>query len=984
MTDAQLEEVYKKVTDIDHPDDLVKSKIFYDMLTNGVKISIKENNEERTRLAKLVDFEKHDASKNDFLASNQFVVEYQYQPGFHRRPDLVIFINGLPLVIMEFKSFNANETAKDAFDDHAKKKLDIPQLYVYAQILVASDGSETKYGSKTSGWDRFFVWEGIHDDGDVEARKTGEDSYEYFFRKTGQKMASLEIMLRGLFAKQSLLEYLEDFVFYEQHEEAIQIKIAMYHQFYVVKKAIESTKESVLHAISPEGRRIGVVWHTQGTGKSLTMLFYARKAMKVKELEYPLLLFITDRNNLDEQLSDEFASLPIAKQVESIKELQETIRSAAGGIVFATIQKFGKRKAEEYPFLTDRKNVIIIADEAHRSQYKDLAQNLRGAIPNASYMGFTATPIEYEDRSTTLVFGAPLSIYSMDKARRHGVVVPIYYDARLSELHLTNEFIDEEYEEISESVAADPATKEALKRKFVNLEKLIMVDKRLDQIAKDIVNHYSKRIEEFRGKAIVVTISRKVAVKLYEKIKNQPNAPPVVVVMSGSRHDDPEEFWVHIRDKKELQALADDFTNPDTDPQMAIVVDMWLTGFDAPCLNTMYFDKPMKDHSLIQAIARVNRVFKDKPGGLIVDYIGIADNLRKSLAMYTMQTIRETVIDIKDVLKQMKEKHDAVASLFHGIEYHDWKKMKPEQLSTLTALSYDRISKDTDAKKGFVRDFVALKKLYALASPHPETLSIKSDVIFFEMIKKMVVKYSTAKVRDITRELEYEMSQLISKSISAEEPIDVFTLVGKNQAEISIFDEGFLSELQKMPYKNYAAELLAKIAKDELVVRMKINPYRYKTLYEMLSKLIDQYNIKLISAPEIIEQLVNIANDIKKKVEDGKRLNLSEEELGFYDMLTSHQSLFENLDQVKELARQIVKELGDYMKVADWNRKEYLKARIRTALNAVLMRAINGRAEYAQIKELSVEVLDHAQMVYVLQHDEKTLAPVPTVSMSSP
>jgi type I restriction enzyme R subunit len=979
LTDSQLQEIYRKVSDIDHPDDLMKSKMFYDMLANGVKIVVRQNHEERTRLVRLVDLEN--PSNNEFLAANQFVVECQYEPDFHRRPDLVVFINGLPLVIFEFKSFNANETARDAFDDHEKKRKDIPQLYVYAQVLVASDGSETKYGSKTSDWDRFFVWEGIHDDDDVEAREIGEDSYEYFFKKTGQKMATLEILLRGLFSKENLLEYLEDFVSYEQHEVTIQIKIAMYHQFYVVRKAIERTKQSVLCGKSPEERRIGVVWHTQGTGKSLTMLFYAKKVMKVKELEYPLLLFITDRNNLDEQLSDEFASLPIAHQVESIKELQNTMKTLTGGIIFATIQKFGKRKTDEYPFLTDRRNLIIIADEAHRSQYKDLAQNLRVAIPNASFMGFTATPIQYEDRSTTLVFGDHLSIYSMPKARRHGVVVPIFYDARLSELHLTNEFIDEEYEEISESVAADPETKEALKRRFVNLEKLIMVEKRLDQIAKDIVNHYSKRTAEFTGKAIVVTISRKVAVKLYDKIVGQSNAPPVVVVMSGNRHDDPKEFWPHLRDKKELEKLGDHFTNPDTDPQMAIVVDMWLTGFDAPCLHTMYFDKPMKDHSLVQAIARVNRVFKDKPGGLIVDYIGIADNLRKSLAMYMMQTIRETLTDIQEVLKQMKEKHDIVISLFHGVEYQTWKKMKPEELSTLTALSYDKISKDADTKKKFVRNFVALKKLYALASPHPETLLIKNDVIFFEMIKKMIVKYSTARIRDITRELEYEINQLISKSISAEEPIDVFSLVGKTKAEISIFDERFLYELKNMPYKNYAAELLAKVAKDQLVVRMKINPYRYKTLYEILSKLIDQYNIKLITAPEIIEQLIDIANDIKKKVEEGKKLDLSEEELGFYDMLTSRQSLFENLNQIKQVAKEIVKEFGHYTKVADWNRKEYLKAKIRAALKTVLMKAIDGRAEYPEIENLSVEVLDHAETVYVLQHDERLLAPVPTAGL---
>ncbi len=332
----------------------MKSKLFYEMLTNGVKITVKEAPAERKRLVRLVDFE--DPENNECLASNQIVVEHQYHHGFHRRPDMIIFINGLPLVIIEFKSFNADETAKDAFDDHVKKKEDIPQLYVYAQVLVASDGIETKYGSKTSGWDRFFVWEGILDDDDIDARKVGENQYEYFFTQTGQRMASLEILLRGLFRKDHLLEYLEDFVFYAKSGETYEIKIAMYHQFYVVRKSIERTKQSVLLGNTPEERRIGVVWHTQGTGKSLTMLFYAKKVMKRRSFRVSLLLFITDRNNLDEQLSDEFASLPIAHQVESIKELQETIRTKAGGIVFATIQKFGKRKADEYPFLTDKEH----------------------------------------------------------------------------------------------------------------------------------------------------------------------------------------------------------------------------------------------------------------------------------------------------------------------------------------------------------------------------------------------------------------------------------------------------------------------------------------------------------------------------------------------------------------------------------------------------------------------------------------------------
>jgi type I restriction enzyme R subunit len=970
LSQTQAEDVYRRVTKIDHPDFIMKSKIFYDMLTNGVKITVKERDQEITRAVKLIDFES--LVNNDFLAANQYTVEYQYQNGLHRRPDLVVFVNGLPLAVFEFKSFGADEVAKDAFYDHKAKMSDIPQFYVYVQVLVASDGLETKFGAKTSDWDRFFLWEGIFDDEDVEARKVGENRYDCFFRQTGQKMTSLEILLKGLFRKEHLLEYLQDFVLYEKSGESYENKIAMFHQFYGVRKAIERTKEALLHGKTPEQRRIGVVWHTQGVGKSLTMLFYAKKALKVKDLENPLLLFITDRNNLDEQLYGVFADLPIAKQAEDIKDLQQTIRMAAGGIVFATIQKFGKRRTDEYPFLTDRKNIIIIADEAHRSQYKEFAQNLRIAIPNASFMGFTATPIELEDRSTTLVFGSHISIYSMDKAIRHGVVVPIYYEARLAELHLTNEFIDDEFEEISETVAMDPETKDALRKKFARLEHLMLAEERLERIAKDIVEHFNKRVQELQGKAIVVTISRRVAVKLYEKITSLVDAPPIVIVMSGNKQKDPKEYWPHVRNRHELEQLRKNFVNPDTDPQMAIVVDMWLTGFDAPCLHTMYFDKPMKDHSLVQAIARVNRVFKDKPGGLIVDYIGIADNLRKSLAMYTLNAIRETLVDINQVIAQLKEQYDIVRSLLHGIDYKGWRNMEPAEISRLTTMAYDIVSRDEEIKKRFVRSFIALKKLYALASPHPEIYKVKEDIFFLEMIKKMIVKYSTAGVRDITRELEYEISHLISKSIAAEEPVDVFALMGKDKLEISVLDEKFLSQFRNMPYRNYAAELLARIIKDQLVVRMRVNPFRYRSLYEILTNLIDRYNVKLLSAPDIIEELIRIAGQIRKAVEEGKKLDITEQELAFYDLLVSKEGFFEGNEEIRKVAKEIAKELGDYVKVADWNRKEYLKARIRTAVKNVLMRVVDGRATYSEIEQLSMDIMNHAEIIYALQQEGRS------------
>ena len=871
------------------------------------------------------------------MIANQFKVEYYYQNNIHRIPDLVVFINGLPIAVFEFKSFNAYETAKDAYNDHKMKMKDIPQLYLYSQIIVVSDGYETKYGSPQSGWERFFNWEGIFSDDDLT-----------------KELTSLEVLIKGLFRKEHLTEFINDFIFYEKSGEKYIKKIAAYHQFYAVKKAVERTKKCVFEGKTPEDRRIGVIWHTQGSGKSLTMLYYARKILK--ELGNPLLIFITDRKELDEQLYSLFSQMPISKQAESIKDLQETIKNTAGGIIFSTIQKFSERN-EEYPVLTERKDIIVIADEAHRSQYRELARNLRKSIPNASFLGFTATPIELEDRDTYLVFGEPISIYSIDKALKDGVVVPIYYEARLVELHLTNEFIDEEFEEISEGLEYE--IKENLKRKYAQLERLILNPERIEKIAKDIVEHFNKRTQEFEGKSMVVVISRKVAVELYNAIKEIPNAPSVEVVISGNKQKDPEEFHPHIRNKHQMEELLNNFKNPDKNPKMVIVVDMLLTGFDVPCLHTMYIDKPMKNHNLLQAIARVNRVYKDKPGGLIVDYIGIADDLRKSLSKYTLETIEQTLTDINKVIEQMKEKYDIVSSMFYGVNYRDWKNLSSEELSNLTVLAYNCLETE-DRKKNFVKNFIALKKLYALASPHPQTIKIKDDLKFFEMIKKMIVKYSTRTSKEIARELEYEMNQLISKSISAQEPIDVFSLLSKEKPNISIFSEDFLKQIKDIKHKNYVIELLTKLINDEIKVRMKINPYRYKSLYEKLNELIKEYNVKVLETAEIIEKLIEIAKELKEKIKEVGKLDLTEEELAFYDMLLN-EGIFENEQEVKEIAKEIIEKLGYYVKSVDWNKKERIKSKIRVALKDVLREKINSDEHVDKIVN---QILEQAELIY--------------------
>jgi len=956
LTDTLAEEVYKQVIELDHPDFIIKGKLFYDLLTNGVKLTFKEGKEEKTKIVKLIDFESIES--NDFLIANQFKVEYQYEKEQYRIPDLVVFINGIPIAVFELKSFNAEETAKDAFLDHQRKIKDIPQLYVYSQIIVASDGYETKYGSPTSGWERFFVWEGMLSDDDVEVEEIADGYYRYIYN--GKEMTSLELLIKGLFRKEHILEFINDFVFYEKDGETYKKKIAGYHQFYTVKKAIQRTINCVLYGKTPEERRIGVVWHTQGSGKSLTMLFYAKKALKVKELENPLLIFITDRRELDEQLYELFSQFSNAKQAESIKDLQETIRSTEGSIIFTTIQKFGKRKAEEYPFLTDRKNIIVIADEAHRSQYRELAQNLRKAIPNASFMGFTATPIELQDRDTYLVFGEPISVYPMDKALRHKIIVPIYYEPRLTELHLTNEFIDEEFEELSEGL--DPELKEHLKKKYARLEELILNQDRLEKIAKDIVEHFNKRVETLEGKGMIVVISRKVAIELYKAIKKIPNAPSIEVVISGNKQRDPEDYHPFIRKEKDLEDLLNNFKDPEKDPKMVIVVDMLLTGFNIPCLHTMYFDKPMKNHSLLQAIARVNRVFKDKPAGLIVDYIGIADDLRKSLSQYTLSAINQVLTNINEVINVLKEKYDIVSSMFYGLNYQNWKRLTPEELAQLTVSAYNLLNSE-DLKRKFIKNYLALKKAYALASPHPEIIKIKDDIMFFEMIKKMIVKYSSASRKEISRELEYEISQLISRSISANEPVDIFSLIKKDKPDISILNEELLSKIANLTQKNYAVDLLMKLIKDEIRPRVRINPYRYKSLYERLLRLIEKYNIKLLNTVDVINELIEIAREIRKKIEEGKELNLTEEELVFYDRLLK-EGIFANKEEIIRLVKEIQKELGYYVKIVDWHKKDSIRARIKTIIKVALATSLGGRIEYQKIDKLSSELCERLEFMY--------------------
>lgn len=936
LEDEEAEEVYRKVLDLESPDWDVKSVNFYRYLTEGVKINyVDERGELRSKEVRLIDFEN--PGNNDFLITNQFEVKFQYQRDLRRRPDFVVFINGLPLAVGEIKSLTEGQNFKDAYKDHEEKKKDIPQLYAYAQVLVISDGYITKVGSPTSGLERFFHWEGIESDDDVKPDPEKRDSF--IFRYKGEELTSLEVLVRGLFNRERFIEYLRDFIVHETDKGVVK-KIAMYHQFYAARKAIENSRK----AIEGKDKRIGVVWHTQGSGKSLTMLFYTRKALR--ELGNPLIIFITDRRELDEQLSKLFEEhIGTVEKANSIKDLKEKLNTKKGGVLFVTIQKFSKKLGELQP-INEREDIIVVADEAHRSQYRELAQNMRVVIPNASFMGFTATPVELHDRSTTAVFGNYISVYPMDKARRHGVVVPIMYESRLAKLHLTREFIDEEFEELEEETT-DEQKKELIRK----LERIVLSSEdRLRKIAKDIVQHFKERDREYRGKGIIATLTRRVAVRLYDEIKKVPGAPSVEVVISGSRSRDEDIFKPHIRSAKQLEQLANDFKDPKKDPKLVIVVDMWLTGFDVPPLHVMYIDKPMKGHTLFQAIARVNRVYPGKPSGLIVDYIGITDDLAKTLSIYASEEIAETITDIEKIVNEMKERYDVVSSMLKGISFDP-----NNQLALIKA--YERLQEDEEKKKAYIKNSTYLEKLYKMASHHPEAIKIREYVNFFTKVRKMLITLKGGRGGERpVEEIEKEFHELISQSIIADEPIDIFSLLGREKGELTLFDEEFIKKLRDRKYKNFAMDTLTKILNDQLRIFMARNPKRYKKLSERLKEILEKYHKRLLKSAEVIEELIRLTLELKKIYEEEKNLNLSPLGTLIHDYLKEY---VENGEKLLEVVSSLESELKPVLNSPDWNLIPEKVAKARSVIKSQLKRFTG----YEEAKRVAEDLVSYLQDV---------------------
>ena len=913
LPEAAIDDVVRVITRVEHPNLEIANKEIYKMLTQGVKIGIRDKSgEEKGRLAKIYDFEN--PQNNEFLVVNQLAIQGIEKV---RRPDIVVFVNGIPLVIFELKNPTLeNATTYSAFQQLQEYKKDIPEIFKYNQILVIGDLLEAKHGTISSSWEWFSVWKGIE----------SED-------EKNDGISELEILTRGIFHKTRLLDIIENFIIFEADSERdtskYTKKMGLYHQYFGVNKAVNET----LRAAKPRGnKKIGVFWHTQGSGKFLSMVFYTNKAKRLEELKSPTFVFLTDRRDLDGQFYRTFlrSGYPNAKQTEDIKDLKKKLREAAGELIFTTIQKFDT----EYEELSDRKNIIVIVDEAHRSQYAKFAANVRVALPNASFMGITGTPISLRNRETRLVFGEHISEYKINQAVLDGATVPIYYEGRLVPLHLANQFIDEEFEDLVGEIGFE--IKESYKRKWARLEQAVGAKDRLDKVAKDIVEHFNNRGLE--GKGMIVTISRKTAVEMYKIISKIEGAPKVAVVISK-----PEDFpELHqSRDTKELEKR---FKNPDDPLKLVIVCDMWLTGFDVPALHTMYIDKPLKNHTLMQAIARVNRIFKDKPGGLIVDYIGVADDLKKALSIYSSGIQKEAMVPIEEIISKMMEKYDIVRAMFSGIEYKTWKKLKSVELAQLFQKSVNNIitdersgKLDDEKKKRFAKETEILSQLFAFVMPHREANAIRNEVEFFQAVKRAIIKRTIIRTEGIGLDIESAVRELVSKAISAEGVIDIFDMKGRGKPDISIFDEKFLEEVKNLKYKNLSIDVLRKLLHDELRVRMKTNLVRYKSLLDMLEDIIEKYENNIINSTKVIEKLIELAKEIKKVEKLSEGMGLSEEEMAFYDAISLGKKSINSNGELKELVKDLVKIIKRDLTI-DWMNNDIIKARIRANVKLLLLR----------------------------------------------
>ena len=920
------EEAVKKILRSESPSLVVNNQHFHRMLVNGIDIEYRKDGRIIGDKVWLFDF--RNPKNNEFLAVNQFTV---IENNNNRRPDIVLFVNGLPLAIIELKNpADENATVKTAFNQFETYKTQIPSLFNYNEILVISDGIEAKSGTIISNWERFLPWKTIEG-----------------IKKAPKAMPQIEVLLKGMFEKGTFLDLIRHFIVFEKEHNSLLKKLAAYHQYHAVNKAIDATIKA-----SRGDRRCGVVWHTQGSGKSLIMVFYAGKL--VLSMDNPTIVVLTDRNDLDDQLfgtfnrcQDLLRQSPV--QSDSRDNLREHLRVSSGGIVFTTIQKFfPEEKGGKYPTLSERRNVVVIADEAHRSQYDFIdgfARHMRDALPNASFIGFTGTPIEESDRNTRAVFGNDIDIYDIEQAVDDGATVRIFYEGRLAQLELKAEErpkIDPEFEEVTEG--EETSKKEKLKTRWARLEAIVGSKKRIKQIAKDIVNHFEERLGILDGKAMIVCMSRRICIDLHNEIvrlrpkwyHKDDDKGFMKVIMTGSASD-PVDWQEHIRNKPKRRKLGDRMRDPDDSLKLAIVRDMWLTGFDVPSLHTMYVDKPMRGHGLMQAIARVNRVFKDKPGGLVVDYLGIADELKKALSEYTESGGKgKPTFDQREAVALMLEKYEVVSAMFHKFDYKRFFTVSAKEKMSIMAMAEEHILKQKDGKERFLKYVTDLSKAFAISVPDKEAIKIRDDVGFFQAVRARLVKFETGRGKT-EEELDAAIKQIVSKAIVSDKVVDIFAAAGIKKPDISILSDEFLAEVKDMPHKNLALELLKRLLNDEIRTRSKKNLIQGRSFAEMLERTIRKYQNKAIETAQIIEELIELAREMREAGKRGEKLNLTDDELAFYDALEVNDSAVKVLGDktLRTIARELVKTVRNNVTI-DWTLKESVQAKLRVMVKRVL------------------------------------------------
>ena len=986
-----LEDAIKEIRRIHSPELLTNNETFHRFLTEGIPVSKRVEGDDRGDLVWLIDFKN--PYNNDFLVVNQFTV---VENNHTKRPDIVLFVNGIPLVVIELKNAaDENASIRSAFRQIETYKSLIPTLFIYNGFVVISDGLEAKAGTISSGFSRFMAWKSS--DGKIEA---------------SHLVSQLETLIEGMLNKETLIDLMRHFIVFEKTKKEdpetgiITIntvkKMAAYHQYYAVNRAVESTLRAAGYILpealdktlpellegsyvneSPESyglagvkkqpvgdRKGGVVWHTQGSGKSLSMVFFTGKI--VLEMDNPTVVVITDRNDLDDQLFDTFAASrqllrqePV--QAEDRNHLKELLKVGSGGVVFTTIQKFQPDEGNVYELLSDRENIVVIADEAHRSQYGfkaktiddknekgevigkktvyGFAKYLRDALPNATYLGFTGTPIENTDVNTPAVFGNYVDIYDIAQAVEDGATVRIYYESRLAKVNLSEEgkaLVDELDKELDQEDLTD---NQKAKAKWTQLEALVGSENRVNQIAKDIIEHFEQRQTVFEGKGMIVTMSRRIAVDLYEAIiklrpewhSNELNKGVVKVVITSASSDGPK-ISAHHTTKEQRRMLADRMKNPDDELKLVIVCDMWLTGFDVPCLHTLYIDKPMKGHNLMQAIARVNRVYKDKPGGLVVDYLGIASDLKKALSFYADSGGKgDPTILQEQAVELMLEKLEVVSNMYYGFNYEEYFEADTSKKLSIILAAEEHILGLEDGRKRYINEVTALSKAFAIAVPHEQAMDVKDEIAFFQAVKARLVKFDSSDTGKTDEEMETTIRQVIDKALVTEPVIDVFDAAGLKKPDISILSEEFLMELKGMEHKNVALEVLKKLLNNEIKSRAKKNLVKSKTLREMLENTIKKYHNKILTAAEVIEELISLSKEIVEMDKEAKAMGLSDFEYAFYTAVASNDSARELMqkDKLRELAVALTETIRQNATI-DWTIKESAKAKLKVSVKRLL------------------------------------------------